>query len=116
MLLLGGQLGADVPATYGELTISQIERFRPDVAFISPVGVHPKHGATNYLLPEAEVARAMIANARRVVILADRSKLGEVSRVHVCTCLEIDVLVVERGGHSLLAQLKKAGVHNILEA
>mgnify|MGYP000152539121 CR=1 FL=1 len=116
VLLLGGQLGTDVPGTYGELTISQIQRFRPDVAFISTVGLHPKHGATNYLLPEAEVARAMIANARRVVLLADRSKLGEVSRVLVCDCLKIDVLVVERGGHPLLAQLKKAGVHNILEA
>jgi len=116
VLLLGGNLGTDVPGTHGELTISQIERFHPAMAFISTVGVHHKYGATNYLLPEAEVARAMIANAGCVVLLADRSKLGEVSRVQVCACAEIDVLITERGGHPLLSQLKKAGIRNLVEA
>jgi DeoR/GlpR family transcriptional regulator of sugar metabolism len=116
VLLLGGNLATDVPGTHGELTIGQIARFRPALAFISTVGVHPEHGATNYLLSEAEVARAMIANAGRVVLLADRSKLGQVSRMHVCDCAEIDVLVTERGGHPLLASLKKAGISKVVEA
>ena len=114
--LLGGSLVTDVPGTHGELTLSQIARFRPDTAFVAPVGVHPKHGATNYLLPEAEVARAMIANAGRVVLLADRSKLGQVSRVEICPCSSIDILVCERGGHPMLAPLRKAGIGKIIEA
>lgn len=116
ILLLGGQLGADVPATYGEITISQIERFRPDTAIISPVGLDPKHGATDYFLPEAEVARAMIANAGRLIMLADRSKLGEVSRVWLCGCDAIDALVIDRGDHPLLTAAKKAGVKAVIEA
>jgi DeoR family transcriptional regulator, fructose operon transcriptional repressor len=114
--LLGGQIGADVPATYGETTIAQIERFRPDVAVISPVALHPDHGAMDYLLPEAEVARAMIVNAGRVIMLADRSKLGEISRVRLCACPQIDVLVVEKGGHPLLGRLSDAGVKRMVEA
>ncbi len=116
VVLLGGKMAADLPGIHGELTISQISRFRPDVAFISPVGLHPKHGATSYFLPEAEVARAMIANAGRIVLLADRSKLGQVSRVEVCSCRAIDVLVCERGGHPMLAQIKKNGIETVLEA
>jgi DeoR family fructose operon transcriptional repressor len=116
VLLLGGQLGADVPATYGEITISEIQRFRPDAAIISPVGLHPEHGATDYFLAEAEVARAMIANARRLVMLADRSKLGEVSRVRLCPITAIETLVVDTGGHPLLASTKVAGVNSIIEA
>src|SRR5690606_29490884 len=73
VLLLGGQLGKDVPATYGGLTLEQIGRFRPDFAIISPVGLHPERGATAYHLAEAEVARAMIAGADRLIVLADRS-------------------------------------------
>jgi len=115
ILLLGGQLGADVPATYGEITISQIERFRLDVAIISPVGLHPEHGATDYFLPEAEVARAMIANAGRLILLADRSKLGAVSRVTLCSCDAIDVLIVKRGEHSVVTTMKKAGVNEVIQ-
>lgn len=116
VLLLGGQLGSDVPATYGEIALNQIERFRPDVTIISPVGLHPKHGATDYFLPEAEIARAMILNARRLIMLADRGKLGVVSRVRLCACDAIDVLVLDKGGHRLLEPIKEAGVKAILEA
>jgi DeoR/GlpR family transcriptional regulator of sugar metabolism len=116
ILLLGGQVGADVPATYGEIALGQIERFHPDAAIISPVGLHPGHGATDYFLPEAEIARAMIANARRLIMLADLSKLGETSRVRLCGCGDIDVLVTDRGGHPLLASTKAAGVDAIVEA
>ena len=116
ILLLGGQVGADVPATYGEIALSQIGRFRPDAAIISPVGLHPGHGATAYFLPEAEIARSMIANARRLIMLADRSKLGETSRVRLCGCDDIDVLVTDKGGHAVLEPSKKAGVKFIVEA
>jgi len=114
VLLLGGQLGSDVPATYGEIAIAQIERFRVDWAVISPVALHPEHGATDYLLPEAEMARAMIANAAQLILLADRSKIGEISRVRLCTCQDIDVLVTDKGGHPLLAALESAGVKRLV--
>jgi DeoR/GlpR family transcriptional regulator of sugar metabolism len=116
VLLLGGQLGPDVPATYGEVTISQIERFRPDTAIISPVALHPEHGATDYFLAEAEVARAMIAHAGRLIMLADSSKIGEVSRVRMCDCRDIDVLVVDKGRPGLLDALTAAGVAATIQA
>ena len=116
VVLLGGKIAADFPGTHGELTIGQIYRFRPEMAFVSPVGLHPKHGATSYFLPEAEVARAMVANAARVVLLADRSKLGQISRVEICSCRTTDILVCERGGHPMLAQIKKAGIETVIQA
>jgi DeoR family transcriptional regulator, fructose operon transcriptional repressor len=116
VVLLGGRMGADVPATYGELTLGQIERFRADFAIVSPVGIDPRHGATDYLMPEADVARAMIANAARVAILADRSKLGVVSRVKLCPCEGIDILVVDKGPHPLVGALRKAGIGEIIAA
>ncbi len=114
--LLGGQLGPDVPATYGATTINQIALFRPDAAIISPVGLHPEHGATDYFLAEAEVARAMIANAGRLIMLADRSKIGQTSRARLCGCADIDVLVMDKGEHALLAALQQAGAATIIHA
>jgi DeoR family transcriptional regulator, fructose operon transcriptional repressor len=116
VLLLGGQLGADVPATYGEITISQIERFHADTAVISPVGLDREHGATDYFLPEAEVARAMIANSRRLIMLADSSKLGMVSRVRLCTCQQIDILVVDKEKTSQPEAINDIGVRRVVEA
>ncbi len=95
-LLLGGEINTDVPATFGELTLANIERFMADMAFISPVAVHPVAGAMNYALNEAEVARAMIRRSRKTVVLADHSKLGQTSRVSVCEVSEIDTLVCDR--------------------
>jgi DeoR family transcriptional regulator, aga operon transcriptional repressor len=48
------------------------------IAFIGCNGVDVRGGVTNINLPEAEIKRAMLLAARRRVIVADGSKLGEV--------------------------------------
>lgn len=93
LILLGGQIVSDVPATYGELTLSEIARFNVDQAFIAPVAVDAVQGAFSFDLKEAEVARAMVARARNTVLLCDRSKLGATSRVQFCEASQIDTLV-----------------------
>lgn len=95
-ILLGGEIKSDVPATFGDLTLSQLERFMADVAFISPVAVHATAGAMNHALHEAEVASAMIRRSKRTIVLADHSKIGRLSRVSVCGVDQIDVLVTDR--------------------
>lgn len=95
LILLGGQIVSDVPATYGELTLSEIARFNVDQAFIAPVAVDAKQGAFSFELKEAEVARAMMARARKTVLLCDRSKLGATSRVQICEANQIDTLVTD---------------------
>lgn len=95
LILLGGQLALDVPATYGELTLSEIQRFNVNLAFISPVAVHPNKGAFSYALKEAEIAKAMISVADKNVILCDRTKLSETNRVRIVEIEEIDYLVTD---------------------
>lgn len=99
-VLLSGRVSTDVPASFGELTLSGIDRFLADFAFISPVGVHETDGVMSYALNEAEVARAMLRRAERLVVLADASKLGAVSRVKVCDLSDIDFLVTTPPAHA----------------
>jgi DeoR/GlpR family transcriptional regulator of sugar metabolism len=54
------------------------------------------------------------AAAAQLILLADRSKIGEISRVRLCTCPDIDVLVTDKGGHPLLAALERAGVKRLI--
>ena len=96
VILLGGSVSSRALATTGATTVLDIQRYRADLALLSPVGVDHRHGATNYDHAETEVARAMVANADRVAILADYSKIGQRSRISYCPVERIDVLVTNK--------------------
>ncbi|MDT9001135.1 DeoR/GlpR family DNA-binding transcription regulator [Paucibacter sp. APW11] len=117
VLLLGGRLESDVPATYGEQTIAEIKRFQVDLALISPVAISADGGAMDYAWHEACVARAMLAQAKTRVLMADANKLGVQSRVQICSTQAIDVLVTDgRAEPAQLAELRAGGVGEILQA
>ena len=92
ILLLGGR----IPASVGELTLSEIRRFQVDLCFSAPVALHPKKGAFFYDLQEAEISIAMGAQAQRSIILADHTKLGATSRVQSWDVDAIDTLVTSK--------------------
>lgn len=94
-LLLGGKPHVEVPATYGELTLSEIDRFLADFAVFSPVAYHPVRGAMNYALHEAEVARKMLRCSKSCLVLCHAQKVGAESRVGVCRPDEINDLVTD---------------------
>jgi len=108
--LLGGNIDAKTQATHGDGTLEDIRRFRADLALLSPVGLHPKHGAMSFEHHEAAVARAMAAQAQQVAILADHSKIGQASRVTYARCADIDVVVTDAKAREIaaLAALRKA--------
>ncbi|MTD98808.1 DeoR family transcriptional regulator [Paracoccus sp. YIM 132242] len=94
-LLLGGRPHRDVPGTFGEMTISEVDRFLADMAVISPVGLHPHRGATDYEFHEAELARAMIRRSKSRMILSHSGKIGVESRVAICGLDDIDHVVTD---------------------
>ncbi len=112
VVLLGGRMAIDVPATHGELTIAEIGRHRVDLAILSPVAVHPVEGVTYHELSEAAVARAMIQGAARTMLLADHTKLGRVSRAVVCRCEEIDTLVTD-GPEDQVEDFRSVGLSTV---
>lgn len=114
VILLGGRIAADVPATVGELTLSEIRRFEVDLCFSAPVALHPQKGAFFYDLQEAEISVAMAAQARRTVILADHGKLGDTSRVQSWPIADVSTLVTNRAATTeQTAPFEQAGVEVI---
>jgi DeoR family transcriptional regulator of aga operon len=88
-----------------------LEQVHADIAFIGCNGVDAVAGVTNVNLPEAEVKQLMVASADRVVVLADASKLGQVSLGAVCGVEAVDVLLTNEGADvAVLADLTAAGV------
>lgn len=67
------------------------------LAVIGCGGVHPGSGVTNVNLPETQVKRSMITAARRCVVVADSTKLGEIEVARVCGLDDVDLLVTDDG-------------------
>jgi DeoR family fructose operon transcriptional repressor len=114
IVLLGGSFGVDAPGAFGKTAVAQMQQFLPDLAILSPVALEAESGATSYDIAEVELARAMIDRSARLMVLADRSKLGAQSRVGLCRCDEIDVLVTDRRADAAhISALKDRGVAEI---
>ena len=113
VVLLGGTIASDVPATYGEMTLRQLRNFHADIAFVSPVGIDPGVGVSYYDLAEADLAGQMLENARQKVVIADASKCGLVSRAIVAECKEVDVLITDEAD---TAEFLEAGLRRVIHA
>jgi DeoR/GlpR family transcriptional regulator of sugar metabolism len=96
VLVLGGFVPGPEAATQGDQAISQIHRFKADVALLFPMGVEARQGATHMDLGYAEVARAMASRAAQVVLLADDTKIGTGARVSYCPADRVGTLVTNR--------------------
>jgi DeoR/GlpR family transcriptional regulator of sugar metabolism len=71
----------------------------------------------DYLWHEAAVARAMLEHARERMVLADRSKLGQTSRMQICAASAIDRLVTDAAASDqIVRQLQAGGVKSVLHA
>lgn len=110
IILLGGAMMAGAQQTRGEMTVGEIYRFRADVALLSPVGIEAKNGASSFHPHEAAIARAMVQQASQLILLADHSKLGVISRSQYAPSQAIGTLVTDSGGadHPALAALRQA--------
>jgi DeoR family transcriptional regulator of aga operon len=87
-----------------------LERMHASFAVIGCNGVDARGGVTNINLPEAEVKRAMLLAARRPIVVADATKLGEVEVAKVCDVAEVSLLVTDASADpSLVSELAAEG-------
>lgn len=110
VLMLAGEVRHEPMETHGAATINDIQRYRADVALLAPWGIDAQMGAMNYFIHGAEIARAMVRNSDRAIILADHSKIAAPARSVFCPVPEIDHLIVDeaarrRPGFDELAQV-----------
>lgn len=95
--VLPGRVRRTTHAAVGDETVIALGRLRADVAFLGTNGVSAGHGLSTPDTAEAAVKRAMVAAARRVIVLADSSKLGQELTVSFAPLSDVDVLVTDSG-------------------
>ena len=93
--ILGGRVRGLTRAVIGAGTTEQLEALRPDIAFVGTNGVDADFGLSTPDTAEAAVKKAIVRSARRVVALADSSKLGEKTLVRFAALSDIDTLITD---------------------
>ncbi|NKX43618.1 DeoR/GlpR family DNA-binding transcription regulator [Roseicyclus persicicus] len=92
-----------------------LAQLNADCAYLCCAGVDADRGFTNAHFEEVEIKRAMLAAARRVVVLGDHGKLGHVAGARIAGLEEVSTLVTDAGaGPSDVAALTAAGLDVIL--
>lgn len=97
MLTGGSMRWAGAFSLVGPVAIDALSVVVMDRLFLSATGVDAEHGATIIEPDEAAVFRAMARQARQVIVVADSSKLGQVSPAVVCPAADIDMLITDNG-------------------
>jgi DeoR/GlpR family transcriptional regulator of sugar metabolism len=111
VVVTGGTLRAGELSLVGAGAVDAFRDVNCDTAFIGVAGLAAATGATEYSLDDARVKRAAITCARRVVVLADHTKLGRVAFATICPLQAIDTLVTDAdGSHPTCLAARNAGV------
>ncbi|MBE3639855.1 DeoR/GlpR family DNA-binding transcription regulator [Mangrovicoccus algicola] len=111
LFLLGGSYAPGNHQTVGPDAIAQLDLYRADHSVSTVTAVAAAEGATNSNVHEAHLARAMIARAQNVIVLAHAAKFGRRAAFRVCGFERMDMLISDRRPEGALAHaLDRAGV------
>lgn len=115
IILLGGRIQHRAQ-TQGDYLIHEIQKFRVDVAFLSPVGIDAKFGASSFYYEEAMIAESMRKQAQKCIILADESKFGVQSRQSYAQCADIHCIITNQNAQNSTAYdaLKQQNIDMVL--
>lgn len=108
---IGGRVRGLTAAAVGAQTVEAIARLRPDIAIVGVNGISGRFGLSTPDPDEAAVKRAIVAAARRVVVVADADKFDAELLVSFAPLDAVDVLITDRApGHELSLALDDADV------
>jgi DeoR family fructose operon transcriptional repressor len=85
------------------------------VAFIGTNALSITHGRSTPDPVEAATKRALVNAARRVIVVADSTKIGRESAVRFASLDQVDVLVTDRAASAAdIEAIEKAGVEVVI--
>ena len=109
-IVTGGSVRIGEMSLVGPRALDSYRDLTCDVLFLSVAGV-TQDGLTEYNLEDAYVKKAAIETVRRVVVLADATKLGQVSFVTVSGIHRVDLLITNASpDNQYIKKIKDQGV------
>ncbi|NCT89625.1 DeoR/GlpR transcriptional regulator [Cellulomonas sp. APG4] len=93
--LLGGTVRGRTLAAVGPWAERSMQDVFADVAFLGTNGITAERGLTTPDLAEAGVKRALVAAARRTVVLTDHTKFGRADFAQVAPLSAVDTVITD---------------------
>jgi DeoR/GlpR family transcriptional regulator of sugar metabolism len=93
--IVGGRLRNGYFSITGEGVAAELAGLRADLFFLSADAID-EDGVSNTTVEEADVKRAALTAARRSVLVADHSKLGQRGPVPVCGLAAVEGFITDR--------------------
>lgn len=97
LMLIGGRLRSRTLATVDAWALQSLRDTFVDVAFMATNGISVERGLTTPDTAEALVKRAAIASARRTVLLADHTKVGNDHFARFGDVSDVDTFITDTG-------------------
>jgi DeoR family fructose operon transcriptional repressor len=115
VLTIGGRVRGRTLACVDQWALRVLSETYVDVAFLGSNGISVERGLTTPDVAEAAVKRAMLRAARRAVVLADHTKVGNDCFARFGKLDEVDTIVSDEGlDLELAADLQAAGPRVVL--
>lgn len=113
--LLGGEFNGENHETFGAMSTAMIRQFHARHAVLTVAALNAEAGIMDHDTEEAQVARAIVHQAKTLTVLADTSKFDRTALFEVAPWTAVNRLVVDqRPTGELARQLDAAGVEVIV--
>ncbi|MGB3414624.1 MAG: DeoR/GlpR family DNA-binding transcription regulator [Microbacteriaceae bacterium] len=111
VLVTGGRVRPGEMTLIGPEAATSFLNYNCDTYIMGVAGIDESHGASEYHREEGSVKQHAVQSADRVIVVVDRSKLGQRKLVNVASLQQIDVIVTDADNdHPVLLAAKKLGV------
>ena len=96
VIIAGGVVRPSDGGIVGEAAADFIEQFKVDFAVIGASAMDADGALLDFDYREVKVAQAIIANARHVILAADRTKFERAAPVRIARLAQVDTFITDR--------------------
>lgn len=94
--LLGGRYFGELRSNLGAATLQQIEGVFADYAFVGAGAIDPKLGVMVKNMDEGNVAKRMLEQSRKKVVLTDSSKFGKNGLMRIAYVEDLECIITDK--------------------
>lgn len=113
-IMVPGIFQSSIRGFMGQFTSDFMTRFHIDILFLGANGLDALHGLTSPDYTDAETKRSLIAQAKKLVVATDHTKLDKNYFVRIAALKEIDILVTDQAADPAVIEALKTELAEIV--